>query len=148
MISKIKIGLISLSLFALALSVKGQTNKHFKYDIKYCFTENIIPGIKEVDLWVPRKEIKRDSSYFYYNSNNKISIFFKINSYKGSSKLVLIDSLNNLKVTGQFIDGLTLLGEQGEAFNTEGDGIIVVQNYYRGIIDGEWLYYDLKGGVN
>jgi antitoxin component YwqK of YwqJK toxin-antitoxin module len=123
---------------------KYKPKTKFKYSLRYYFDSNMIKH-NNYAFWIPTHEINTDSTYKSSDEKSKLTGYFKILDSKGACEFTLIDSLNNNKITGQFMNGLDLLSEQEAAFTPDGETLMMVTHHYKGIANGDWLYYDFKG---
>lgn len=69
----------------------------------------------------------------------------KINGNFGGMDFLYIDFENEIRVTGQFIDGLDTLKRQVMFIDFEGNVNNVVEKYLIPYENGVWEYYTLKG---
>lgn len=126
-------------LFIIILNANSQKiSKCLKYDLKYSF-QKTNSTVNKLILWIPKKTYI-DSIHHYKNPNEKITINFKIYSKKAKCDFTLIDSINKFILTGQFLDGISLLRQQVSVVSSTGDEIMTIENFYEGIPNGKWVY--------
>ncbi|MBS1636568.1 MAG: hypothetical protein JST26_11685 [Bacteroidetes bacterium] len=138
--------IIKMFLLLPFLCVAQSKKEIFKFDLKYVFHDiNEGSCIKMIRLY--HENLKTDSTFFYEDCKNKLYVHFTGLRAKASCHFVLIDSLNNQKIAGSFINGMTLLKDQNDAFTVSGTEAVVLRNYYEGIADGLWVYSNLNGAI-
>ena len=138
---------LTFGLFIIfCLSCVGQTKKLIlKHELHYSFFGTIIDTPVDANVYV--SGVKPDSTFEIIRSQVGIRLKFKIKSNKGACDFEMLDSLKKRVIKGGFKDGISLLKDQRDAFNANGETVVTIEKFYKGIPDGKWTSYNLNGEV-
>jgi hypothetical protein len=118
----------------------------FKNNITVFFPKTITK-CRDWNVLILPEEIKKDSSCLIISKNQKRQVFLKFKNEKGYCTFQLVDSISKKIVIGEFASGLALLTDQVAAIDPSGDGVIVLENFYKSIMNGDWTIYNLNGKI-